>query len=97
MKTETEKKKPDKRREYEARHRKIGLCIKCSDKAVYGTDYCAKHLHARRQLNKRASARQRERRKANNRCTRCGGPKQREGLAYCNNCIEFADRIKGWS
>lgn len=84
--------------EYVRRHKDLGLCIECNDKAVTGYIRCIYHLSVDNERHRRSYRKNREkklekRRKEikwrieNHRCRTCGAPMEAEWeTRECPNC-----------
>lgn len=90
------------------RRKQNGLCVQCGERAVPGLTLCPncqlKHSLAQKKCNQAHSEQRRikawgyrERRKAEDRCIRCGAPLIEGERAYCFNCLIFrhSGMIKG--
>ena len=90
--------------EYKKRHKDLGLCVDCSDKAVYGTR-CAKHTYnlmlsfRKHYYNNRKkfldyAKKQRKQRIEAGQCPVCGTPND-NGKYKCDACLEGLHPLKG--
>jgi len=88
----------DRRKKYRELHKKLGLCIDCSNPARPGVLRCRKcsiKMHEY-DIKKRDRKAQRERYKKMGKCPRCGKPLDRDadnGFFYCVNCREHSYEI----
>lgn len=79
------------RRRYVVKHRELGLCVKCSEKATHGY-FCRKHWEAYKILGVRYSIKLQQKRRAQGLCIRCGMPLE-EGVdakTKCVSCLDYA-------
>jgi hypothetical protein len=82
-------KSEDRRKRYQERHFKMGLCIRCPNQAEPGKKYCSDCLEIKRhEFDYKAHRLWRE---ANKKCKRCGTPLDEDAdgpWRYCINCRE---------
>lgn len=82
---------------YKDLHKKLHLCVDCSEPAIDGKRRCKKHLygnndarfkysHSHKDKRNALNRRLRERLKKEGRCIACGAPRDDPDRAQCVNC-----------